>query len=1194
MPTLAELAVSIRGDTAKLKPDVVKGADDAGAAGGKRLADRMSKDFGTRLNQQLRGLNVKPIDLKANPGKAQAAINATEKKLQKLRDDSSKPYDIRVKADEALQQIEHLDGRLGDIGKRAKNLDQVTDAAGALGLGLIGVAGTAVKFGADFDKQMSAVAAATNAGTAEIKDLREAAVQAGKDTAFSATEAAAGITNLSKAGVETADILNGGLKGSLSLAAAGELDVADAAETAATALTQFKLQGAQIPHVADLLAAGAGKAQGSVADLSAALNQSGLIASQTGLTIEDTTGALAAFASAGLTGSDAGTSFKTMLQSLQAPSGKTLDLMNDLGISAYDAQGNFIGITALAGQLKSQLSKLTPELRANALAQIFGSDAVRAANVLYEQGADGIQTWIGKVNDAGYAATQAAKLTDNLSGDLERLKGSLETEFIESGSGAGGGLRTVVQVLNSMVDNFGRLPPAVSTSIVVLTALSGVALVAAAGVLKARQKVAELRAELEATGPAGAKTADGIGKVSSALGKATAAIAVWQVAMAAADQFADKTAANTEAMAAGLDRFGQGADLAGNSAQVLGKDLDNLQTGFKFLADGDNSRRAVTKNLQKGLEAVVPGLNDYAKSLANTQAQITAVDTALSSMVASGNLEGANAAFARLSKELAVDGVSVDEVKKQFPAYAAALESAAAKAGDLQGASGDAAAGTSDLGKAADAAATKVEELNKAFKDLFDQYMSADRAAIKLKETEIATNKEFEHGTRTLKLNTEEGRTNRGAVLDRLGAIEDMREAEIRNGTSVDKANAKYRTQVGDLKKTLTQMGFNRGEIAKLIKKYEDVPGNVNTKVGITGAGAVEARLNRLSVYQQALKKGIIPKGFFGPIKGPDGNYYDMGGWTGPGAKHEPAGVVHADEFVIRKESRQKIESRSPGLLDRMNRTGDVGYDRGGRVWPYPVNASGTRVPSVKEVSNAVGGIGIIGALNWARTQVGKPYIWASSGPNGYDCSGFQSAIINHLQHRPLHQRRFSTGDAGGPTLAGLTRNKQSRYMIGIFKGNPGHTAGTLNGVNVESSGSAGVRVGGGARGANNSMFDLHYGYAYGGRVGDLPYDLLDPQGSRFNPRVAAALGYGTAMSAAGRGAGISKVAVADSGRVTLDQGWNLVGNGTGRPETLTEGGGGVHIHFHNSVIASKQQAEDLVVAAYKSAVQSKRIEVRR
>jgi DNA-binding transcriptional MerR regulator len=441
-----------------------------------------------------------------------------------------------------------------------------------------------------------------------------------------------------------------------------------------------------------------------------------------------------------------------------------------------------------------------------------------------------------------------------------------------------------------------------------------VALVAGAGFLKAKQKVAELRDELSATGPAGAKTADGIGKVASAAGKAAAAIAIWQAGMAAADQFAGKIDANTEAMAFGLEKFGQGADLAGNSAQVLGKNLDNLTTGFKFLADEDNNRRAVTKNLEKGLESVIPGLDDYSKSLANTQKQITAVDTALTAMVTSGNLQGANEAFARLTKELAVNGVSVDEVKKQFPGYEAALEAAANKANGLQGASGEATKSTDDLGKAAQAAADKVDELNKAFEDLFKQYMSVDEAEINLKETTTATNKEFREGAKTLSLNTDEGIKNRKAVLTRLKAIDDMRQSEIANGTSVDKANVKYGNQVEALKKTLRQSGFTRAEINKLIQKYDDIPNKVDTKVTITGDKPVGQKLALLSQVQAALKKGT-------PLPGPARRMfagYDKGGWTGPGSKYEPAGIVHADEYVIPKESRQKIERSNPGALDHI------------------------------------------------------------------------------------------------------------------------------------------------------------------------------------------------------------------------------------------------------------------------------------
>src|ERR687897_2759277 len=120
-------------------------------------------------------------------------------------------------------------------------------AFAGLGLAVVG----SIKTFADFDKQMSAVAAATGATDKELAVLGETAIQAAADTKFGATDAAAGIESLAKAGVSTADIMGGALAGSLDLAAAGEIEVAEAAELAASALTQFNLTGSDVTHVAD-------------------------------------------------------------------------------------------------------------------------------------------------------------------------------------------------------------------------------------------------------------------------------------------------------------------------------------------------------------------------------------------------------------------------------------------------------------------------------------------------------------------------------------------------------------------------------------------------------------------------------------------------------------------------------------------------------------------------------------------------------------------------------------------------------------------------------------------------------------------------------------------------------------------------------------------------------------------------------
>lgn len=349
----------------------------------------------------------------------------------------------------------------------------ITTGIAAAGVAATALGVAAIKMAADFDASMSTVQANTGASADEMNQLRQAAIDAGADTIYSATESADAINELGKAGLSTSDILSGGLSGALNLAASDGMAVGDAAELMATTLKQFNLTGAQSSQVADALAAGAGKAVGSAHDLGLALNQAGMVSHSFGISMQETTGTLAAFADSGMIGSDAGTSLKTMLISLANPSTKATNLMKELGINAYDTQGNFIGLSGLAGVLKDKLSGLSQEQRNQALATIFGTDAIRAANVLYEQGAEGIDDWTKAVSESGFAAEQAAAKNNNLKGDLENLSGSFESLMISLGEGGQGPLRSLVQTLDTLVDGFSSLPAPVQQSIVLLTALVG-------------------------------------------------------------------------------------------------------------------------------------------------------------------------------------------------------------------------------------------------------------------------------------------------------------------------------------------------------------------------------------------------------------------------------------------------------------------------------------------------------------------------------------------------------------------------------------------------------------------------------------------------------------------------------------------------------------------------------------------------
>ena len=174
---------------------------------------------------------------------------------------------VRYKADVDgyVAGIRKMQAATTDFGKRASlsakansaEWDSIGTTAMAAGLAIGAGVAFAVKKAADFEEAMSRVGAVSGASAREMDALSAAALKAGEDTVFSATEAAAAQEELAKAGVSTADILGGALAGSLDLAAAGGLDLAKAAEISAQAMNLFNLEGSDVGHIADVLTAAA-------------------------------------------------------------------------------------------------------------------------------------------------------------------------------------------------------------------------------------------------------------------------------------------------------------------------------------------------------------------------------------------------------------------------------------------------------------------------------------------------------------------------------------------------------------------------------------------------------------------------------------------------------------------------------------------------------------------------------------------------------------------------------------------------------------------------------------------------------------------------------------------------------------------------------------------------------------------------
>jgi TP901 family phage tail tape measure protein len=720
----------------------------------------------------------------------------------------------------------------------------MTVAGGAM----LALAGYAVHVGTEFDKQMSAVGAAAEATGSDLQKLRDTALAAGSTTAYSATAAAEAEEELAKAGVRTTDIIAGGLAGALSLASAGQMQVGEAAEIAATAMNQFGLSGKDLPHVADLLAAGANKAQGEVHHLGMALRQSGLVAAQFGLSIEETTGTLAAFASAGLIGSDSGTSLKTMLLKLANPSDEAAAAMRQLGINAYDASGQFVGLEDLAGQLRSGLAGLTQAQRDQTLAMIFGTDAVRAANVLYKLGADGVHEWKESVNEAGYAAEMAREKMDNLAGDLQKLKGHLTTLAITSQEGANGGLRAIVQATTNMVNTLASAPSAVTSAGVVIAGIGGIALLASAGVLKLRSSIAQATASMAAAGPVGARFSGVLDKTAVYAGRAMAAMVAMQIAFAAAG---DSASPQVNALAKSLADYGVSGKAAGEASKTFGDGLENLKYDLGTL---DTGRWTSFSN---GFAGTVEGLtgmgNVMDQSLVHAKERLSGIDEALASLVSSGKADQAKAAFDRLRKVADDQGISLNELMKALPQYGAALDDSATGNKSAAQAASENATSQSRLAKTMADAVEKAGSFKEAFDALkgsmisiLDTSMAAEQALDDLSESLNKNGNQWD-------INTAAGRDNTKAVEDVIIKARDAAQAKYAETGSVSEATAVYSGYIDRLRATAGQSGSLRAEVDALIAKYGSLPPAVATRVYAFGLDEVLAQASSLFTHLKFL-----------------------------------------------------------------------------------------------------------------------------------------------------------------------------------------------------------------------------------------------------------------------------------------------------------------------------------------------------
>jgi TP901 family phage tail tape measure protein len=376
------------------------------------------KKVGNSINystQNINGLSNRLEKLQSAFGKSQIGTDGFNKLKEAIEQ-------TKLKIEEANKSFVKTPSIVSQMTENLKGFFSIIAVGGA--------ALSSINVGINFQKQMSAVGAATNATSKDFDLLKNQARELGATTSFSATQAAEAMTELGKAGLSTSQILTA-TNDVLALASAGELSLAEASTIGADTMAQFGLQASDMSMIANTLSGSANASTISVKDLAESFKYVGGFASSLGISLTDTSTAISILGSAGIKGSSAGTSLSAVLRGLAAPGTEALGIFRKLGVEVKDSQGNMLPMEVTLAKLQNSLSKYGTSAKASLVGKIFGNDAsnLSAAFALMDasvkKGEGSFEDFKKKIKSAD-AKAFGDKLNDNMNGAIQSLKSALE------------------------------------------------------------------------------------------------------------------------------------------------------------------------------------------------------------------------------------------------------------------------------------------------------------------------------------------------------------------------------------------------------------------------------------------------------------------------------------------------------------------------------------------------------------------------------------------------------------------------------------------------------------------------------------------------------------------------------------------------------------------------------------------------
>lgn len=333
----------------------------------------------------------------------------------------------------ASSSTSKIGGAFKTVGKAAKTAMAAGSAAA------VAFTKTSIDSGMNFDTAMSQVAATMGTTVDKIENVKAKAEEMGRTTKYTATEAAEGMNILAQAGL-SADEQISGIGTVLNLASAGAMSLEESASYTAGAVKGFGDSMGNASYYADLMAKGATLANTNVRGLGEAFSGSAATAKNYGQAADSVTLSLLRLAEQNVTGSEASTALNRAMADLYTPTDGASKALSQLGVSAYEANGEAKDFNDLVDELNGSLQGMTAEQKNNALATIFTTQGLQAFNKMTASSDATVQKfWKGIQDSSGSAAQQAATQLDNLKGDITLLSSAtdgLELGFYNTFSGA--------------------------------------------------------------------------------------------------------------------------------------------------------------------------------------------------------------------------------------------------------------------------------------------------------------------------------------------------------------------------------------------------------------------------------------------------------------------------------------------------------------------------------------------------------------------------------------------------------------------------------------------------------------------------------------------------------------------------------------------------------------------------------------